>query len=110
MRFAQAHWPAAPRLVTSDKPRLINLPLTTIHLTTHGLYQESPIISHHSPVEQDEARQDGDDAQGGDGGDREDDGEVDNDHHGANHKPDDREHVDNQPGNEVVSVLIRCVK
>ena len=100
---AQAHWPAAPRLVISERPRLINLPLTTIHL--NWVFISWPGLSLQLPVEQDDAGQDGEDAEGGDRGDREDDGEVDDDHQGADHQADDGEHVHNQPGDEVVSKL-----
>ena len=65
------------------------------------------INDHYSPVEQAEGGHDRDDGQGGDGGDREDDGEVDNDHQGADHQPNDGEHVDNQPGDEVISEWIQ---
>ena len=70
------------------------------------LVLQSWVISgqgHYSPVEQEQGGHDGDDAQGGEAGDREDDGEVDDDHHGADHEPDDGEHVDNQPGDKVIS-------
>ena len=80
---AQAHWPAAPRLVISERPRLINLPLTTIHL--NWVFISWPGLSPQLPVEQDDAGQDGEDAEGGDRGDREDNGEVDDDHQGADH-------------------------
>ena len=63
-----------------------------------------------SPVEQDECREDGYDAEGGDGGDGEDDGKVDNDHHCPDHKTNDGEHVDNQPGDEIVSVGVSFVE